>query len=53
MYIVLKKKFPNDYPTKRFVGSWLRRQVSNQVNRKPPKSSPGHHPKQPWVVALI
>jgi hypothetical protein len=28
MYIVLKKKFPNDYPTKRFVGSWLRRQVS-------------------------
>ena len=29
MYLVLKKKFPNDYPTKRFVGAWLRRQISN------------------------
>ena len=40
MYLVLKKKFPNDYPTKRFVGAWLRRQISNQVNRQPPKTAP-------------
>jgi hypothetical protein len=28
LYIVLKKKFPNDYPIKRFVGSWFRRRSS-------------------------
>ena len=33
MYLVLKNKFSNSYPTKRFVGAWLRRQISNQVNR--------------------
>ena len=40
MYIVLKKKYPTDYPTKRFVGAWLRRQISNQVHRTAPKSAP-------------
>ena len=28
MYLVLKKKSPIDYPTKSFVGAWLRRQIS-------------------------
>ena len=40
MYLVLKKKSSNDYPTKRFVGAWLRRQISNQVNRTAPKEAP-------------
>ena len=40
MYLVLKKKSRNDYPTKRFVGAWLRRQISNQVNRTAPKTAP-------------
>ena len=43
MYIVLKKKEKGvigNYPTKRFVGAWLRRQISNQVNRRAPKSAP-------------
>ena len=38
--IVLKKKYPTDYPTKRFGGAWLRRQISNQVHRTAPKSAP-------------
>ena len=43
LYLVLKNKKKGkigDYPTKRFVGSWLRRQVGNQVNRRAPKSAP-------------
>jgi hypothetical protein len=42
MYLVLKRKHPGDnqYPTKRFVGAWLRRQISNQVNRVAPKKAP-------------
>jgi hypothetical protein len=42
MYLVLKRKFrgDNEYPTKRFVGAWLRRQISNQVNRVAPKKAP-------------
>jgi len=43
MYLVLKKKANKvigNYPTKRFVAAWLRRQVSNQVNRTAPKSAP-------------
>ena len=42
MYMVLKQKHPTEgqYPTKRFVGAWLRRQASNQVNRTAPKSAP-------------
>ena len=42
MYLVLKQKHPAEgqYPTKRFIAAWLRRQASNQVNRTAPKSSP-------------
>lgn len=40
MYLVLKKRDANDYPTKRFVGAWLRRQMTNQVNRTAPKVAP-------------
>eukprot|EP01047_Picozoa_sp_COSAG01_P072823 COSAG01_NODE_11689_length_1878_cov_144.896009_2_plen_483_part_01 len=40
MYLVLKRKHPNSYPTKRFVGGWLRRQMSNQINRGVRKVSP-------------
>ena len=40
MYLVLKHKQPSDYPTKRFVGSWLRRQMTNQVNRTAKKVAP-------------
>ena len=43
LYIILRNKADSiigKYPTKRFVGSWLRRQMTNQVNRAAPKSAP-------------
>ena len=43
IYLVLKTKKDGDvgeYPTKRFVGAWLRRQMSNQINRTAPAHAP-------------
>lgn len=40
MYLVLKLRensVQDKYPTKRFVGAWLKRHNTNQINRKPPR----------------
>ena len=42
MYIKLKFAFPleGEHPSKRFTGAWLKRQLSNQINKKPHKIAP-------------
>ena len=43
LYLVLKLRensVQDKYPTKRFVGAWLKRQNTNQINRKPPRRAP-------------
>ena len=43
LYLVLKLRensVQDKYPTKRFVGAWLKRQNTNQINRKPPRVAP-------------